>query len=315
MGRIVAALACSHAPSLMVSPERWEPIWRTLISRRRADLPLPPKAERETIAINQGQYGRAIAALTRLRQGLVDSGARVLIVVGDDQDENYHESAMPPFCVYTGEDSFGYPFKPLHSYFAEPPGERHVVKHRPELALRLLEELFEAGFDPSYSRQWSDQRWGMPHSIIRPLHFLTPDGELPVIPIHVNAYHPPCPSPPRCYQFGQAIRRIVEERFPNIAVAIVGSGGLSHDPFGLRGGNIDEAHDEWVMQRLQRGEGKALASLSGQDLQNAIDVELRSWIVVAGAAESVPATFTEYIPSYRTVVGLGFAFWELEASN
>ena len=35
----------------------------------------------------------------------------VLSVIGDDQAENYQLDNLPPFCLYTGSEVDGYPFK------------------------------------------------------------------------------------------------------------------------------------------------------------------------------------------------------------
>jgi len=56
-----------------------------------------------------------------------------------------------------------------------------------------------------------------------------------------------------------------------------------------------------------------LSRLSSQDLIEALDVELRNWIIVAGGVGTTSPTFTEYVPSYRTVVGMGFAAWKLHS--
>ncbi len=312
MGQLVCAFASSHNPSLMVPPERWEPIRQKLVSRRRADIGDPPQLAQETAAVNRQQYQRCLEAFATMRRIFADAKVNLLILVGDDQAENFHEENMPPFCVFVGEELWGYPFRLLQWYFGEPPGERMNVLANPESALRLLEGLYARGFDPAYARRMPDQQWGLPHAHIRVLHHVCPESDVPVIPIHVNSYHPPCPSPSRCYALGRALRDIIEKELgPDVRAAIYGSGGLSHDPYGPYGGIIDEEHDRWVLARFREGRAAALAALSSRELQEHLDVELRNWIVVAGAIQDARPVLLDYVPSYRTIVGMGFAAWVL----
>jgi len=312
MGKLVCALATSHNPSLMVPADRWNPIYQRLISRRTIETPLA--AQRETLEINIEQYDRCMAALGILKGVLAASRPDAVVIVGDDQDENFHLDNMPPFCVFSGQELFGYPFKLLKSYLGEPPGERLTIRGHSEFAMKLLEHGADLGFDLSYSKQMPDRNWGLPHSIIRILYHVLPSPEVRVVPVHVNAYHPPCPTPARCYQLGEGIRRIVTEHTPeDFRVAVIGSGGLSHDPLGPKAGLINESHDRWVLDCFSKGKAHELSRLSSQDLIEALDVELRNWIIVAGGVGTTSPTFTEYVPSYRTVVGMGFAAWKLHS--
>ncbi len=311
MGKLVCALTTSHNPSLMVPAERWEPIYQRLASRRLPDIQTPPA---ETLEINIDQYERCVAALEVLKRVLAASRPDVVVIFGDDQSENFHTDNMPQFCVFMAQELFGYPFKVLMNYLGEPPGERMPIRGHPQFAARVLEYGAELGFDLSYSKHMPDNEWGLPHSHIRVLYHVLPSPEVPVVPVHVNAYHPPCPTPARCYQLGKALRRIVTEHTPeDFRVAVIGSGGLSHDPFGPKAGLINEPHDRWVLDCFSKGEADKLARLSSQNLVEALDVELRNWIVVAGGVGATSPIFTEYVPAYRTVVGMGFAAWKLDS--
>ena len=97
-------------------------------------------------------------------------------------------------------------------------------------------------------------------------------------------------------------------------MAILGSGGLSHDPRGPRAGWVDEPLDRWVLERLERGEGEALQHLFtfDSDTLRGGTGEIRSWIVVAGAFPAAGATVVDYLPARHAVTGLGFAYWPPE---
>jgi aromatic ring-opening dioxygenase LigB subunit len=140
---------------------------------------------------------------------------------------------------------------------------------------------------------------------------VTPQLNVPIIPFHVNAYFPPMPSARKCYELGRSIAEAVRDRPEK--VAIMASGGLSHDPRGPRAGWIDAPLDRWVLEQLRSGNGEALCHLFefDSDTLRSGTGEIRSWIVVAGACRGAKATIVDYIPAHHAVTGLGFAYFNL----
>ena len=63
----------------------------------------------------------------------------------------------------------------------------------------------EAGFDVGMTQNFS-----VDHSVAVPLHFLTPDMNVPVMPFFISGHVPPLPSAQRCYALGQAVGRAIE---------------------------------------------------------------------------------------------------------
>ena len=54
---------------------------------------------------------------------------------------------------------------------------------------------------------------------------------IPLVPVLQNCIVPPLPEQHRCYEVGQALADIIEKDLaPNLRVALIGSGGLSHEP-------------------------------------------------------------------------------------
>ena len=72
----------------------------------------------------------------------------------------------------------------------------------------------------------------------------------PIIAFHVNCYFPPMPTARTCYELGRSIEHALKGRPER--VAIMASGGLSHDPRGPRAGWIDTALDRWVSNNWDR---------------------------------------------------------------
>ena len=287
-------LATSHAPSMFRGLECWSPIHRVLTS----GVPQPPEIDQETPAVLQSYIERIHHGFDALKQQIEAFKPDVLLIVGDDQAEVFTEANMPPFCVFTCAEVHG----SLNiGLIGEPEEENHItLRCHAELATYLFDELtaqwlrhiakqgaqtarpaqarprprFHAADNESYAEaRCSD------HSIARELLF-SADA--------VGAAE--------CHEFGQAIARALQDRPER--VAIMASGGLSHDPRGPRAGWIDTPLDRWVLEQLSKGNGDALCHLFefDSDTLRSGTGEIRSWIVVAGACSGVRATIVDYIP-------------------
>ncbi len=100
-------------------------------------------------------------------------------------------------------------------------------KTSPTHALSIANHLLESGFDMCFSTRFVIDL-GISHAI----QYLTKQNQIPVVPIMVNSFAPPLPSLQRCLDLGTAIKAAIELLPDNITVAVIGSGGLSHQlPF------------------------------------------------------------------------------------
>ena len=89
-------------------------------------------------------------------------------------------------------------------------------------------------------------------------------------------------------------------------------GGFYRGPFGY--GQISEDFDRRILQWMADGETRKLAGLSSAELLDHGEIELRSWIVLAGAVGEVPAQVLAYEPLYRGLMGMAVAQWPLNAA-
>jgi aromatic ring-opening dioxygenase catalytic subunit (LigB family) len=302
-------LASSHAPSMFAAPELWPPIYETLTR----GVPQPPAAAAETPEVIATYVQRIRKNLRTLREQLDAYQPDAIIIVGDDQREVFGPAFSPSIAIYLGESVEGSRSIGLAGQSYE---ENHVtLPCHAALARHLLNELVMRQFDLAYVeelRPLSRPAAGLGHAFLHlggglGLHELG----VPVIPIWVNAYFPPCPTAARCYALGQALRAVCDARPERIA--ILGSGGLSHDPRGPRAGWIDEPLDHWLLDRLAAGEGEQLTHLftfESQTLRSGTG-EIRSWIVAAGAFAGARATVVDYLPAHHAVTGLGWAYWRI----
>jgi hypothetical protein len=302
------SLAVSHAPSMFRDLEHWPPIHRVLTE----GVPQPREIEKETPAVLQGYIERINVGFEVLRKQLESFNPDVLLVVGDDQAEVFTEANMPTYCLFTCAEIHG---SINIGLIGEPEEENHIsLRCASGLAHHLLDELKRDGFDVSECKELKPlgkPKRGIGHAFTRPVVKVTPRLNVPIIPFHVNAYFPPMPSAQTCYELGRSIARALKDRPER--VALMASGGLSHDPRGPRAGWIDTALDHWVLEQLRTGNGEALCHLFefDSDTLRSGTGEIRSWIVVAGACGKARATIVDYIPAHHAVTGLGFAYFSL----
>jgi hypothetical protein len=305
-------LATSHAPSMFQPAERWPELHRILVR----DNPQPPAVARETPEVLAQYVDRVNAAFATLEQALVGYRPDALILVGDDQNEVFSKAIEPQMAMFLGSDVSGTTSLRL---LGESLTENHIkLRCHAELASHIIEGLVDRGFDvcPMHELQaMSRPEGGLGHAFTRPSRALhVADHDIPVVVFFLNAYHEPLPTASRCYQLGRAISELLAERPER--VAILGSGGLSHDPLGPRAGWIDQQLDRWILQTIESGRASELQRLFTfeSDTFHGGTGEVRSWIVVAAALEGVKATVVDYLPAHHAVTGLGFAYWSENGS-
>lgn len=319
MGSLVAAMASSHAFAV-APPEKWDELRERNrnVYAQRQNVPMPPPHKRvseESWDDVQTRYGRVRDGLFELKRIIDESKPDALIVIGDDQNENYTSQNVPQFAIYTGAEAV---------FFDRLFKEERTYRCDAEIARAILDGAVETGFDLSFSENFPDKRL-ISHAHAEPLmRILLPDADVPIVPIYVNAIHPPGPTPARCYAFGQMLGDIIRNHLADKRIAIYASGGLSHftagypwrfyrGPFGY--GCISEDFDRKVLQWIAAGEANKLAGLSSAELLDHGEIELRSWIVLAGAVGAVPARVLAYEPLYRGLMGMAVAQWPLGAAG
>jgi gallate dioxygenase len=156
-----------------------------------------------------------------------------------------------------------------------------------DLAAHIREVGVEAGFDIALTQHFS-----VDHSVAVPLHFLTPDMKVPVIPFFISGHVPPLPSAQRCYALGQAVGRAIESWPAALRVVVMGSGSFSLEVAGPRmaPGRTDGVPDpDWALKVIKYLEAQQIEKLIGEatphQLFKAGNVggELLNWIAMLGA--------------------------------
>ena len=286
---LVAALAASHAPNILLEPgSEWEEFMQLHYS-------MAPQASSPRPSLEAQKKLRADAekAFAVLRSDLEASRPDVLIVVANDQFVNFFFNNIPTFFVTLADDVKGQFTR--HTF--------HYRNHK-QLGRAILKAGIERGIDFSYGEYVELQ-----HTQVVPLYFLLPEPKIPILPIYVNTWVDPIPTPRRCYQVGELIREVANAQRERIA--ILATGGLSHFPGSPRIGEIDTQFDHKLLEIMRGGKGRTLADYSLEQILQAGDSEFLNWMVVLGTVGDTKAASTFYMPDH-VATGWGFVSWKMQ---
>jgi hypothetical protein len=263
----------------------------------------------------RARYQQCQANLEKLREALRRVAPDIIVIIGDDQKEMFLDDNLPAFLVYWGKQIVNRPPSRREAWDWYTEARRRYYETEPRafpvaagLAEHLVVKLMEESFDVAQSsRQPENASEGEGHAFAFARQRLMPDKTTPVVPVFINAYYPPNqPSSRRCYDFGRALRRAIESWPEPARVAVVGTGGLSHF-------TLDEQFDRGLLDALRHKDEQMIASVPAAKLKSGSG-EIRNWIALSGAIESLNLQWADYVPCYRTPAGTGtglaFAIWE-----
>ena len=229
-------------------------------------------------------------AFDQMRRDLAASEAEAIVVIAAEHFANFFMNNMPSFAIgmaehYDGpiEDSAWLGIEKFRA-----PGDRDLSK-------RMITEIMQT-VDVAYCEEWK-----FDHGIAVPLHFLTPNFDIPIIPININCQGPPLTPLHRAWELGAALRRAAES-VPE-KVAIIGTGGISHWPATPDSGKINRDWDLEFLERWCANDRDALLSYTDSKVYTDAGqggFEIRTFIAVSGAAGDAQGTvhFCEPIPIF-----------------
>ena len=281
MAEIVSVIAVAHAPGAT----GW--------------LDKAPKHEQEAL----------LSGYARMAEALRAAKPDVIVGIANDHLLNFPMDSVPDWCVGTAERWSG-PAEWFREWVNVPDyelaGQRDLGRH-------IVRDSARRGLNLAFSDQLLfDDNWSVP------LKFLTPAYDVPLVPIHMNCVMPPVPSPRRCFEFGRSLAETVRAWPQDARVAIMATGGLSHDPGGLKYFEVDEAFDRWFLQMLAGGDPEqVLREVTVEKMMAAGDggtIELLAWLVAMGAAGTRPAQTMFYVPSVPLRCGMGGVDWNVAAA-
>lgn len=186
------------------------------------------------------------------------------------------------------------------------PRDLPAVKGHAALSQHIGASLMADEFDMSFF-----QDKPLDHGLFSPLSALLPhEGGWPtqIVPLQIGVLQFPIPTARRCYKLGQALRRAIESFPEDLNVAIVATGGVSHQVHGERCGfnnpDWDEQFVDMVVndpERLTEMTLAEFATLGGME-----GAEVIMWLVMRGALSANVKKLHQayYLPSMTGIATL-----------
>ncbi|MDB5545198.1 MAG: protocatechuate 4,5-dioxygenase [Hyphomicrobiales bacterium] len=182
-----------------------------------------------------------------------------------------------------------------------------------ELARHIGASLMADEFDMSFF-----QKKTLDHGCFSPLSVLCDrEGDtwpFAIVPLAVGVLQFPIPSARRCFKLGQALRRAIESYPKDMSVAILATGGLSHQVHGARAGFNNVDWDRRFLDLLEK-DPEALTQLTiaeYAELGGFEGAEIIMWLIMRGAlpAHVKKVHESDYLPS---MTGIATAIYENDA--
>lgn len=335
MAELVLALGTSHSPVLALDAPDWEA--RAINDRDNKNLYDVDgvHCDYDALYAKVGDKYNALAvpsrwteqedvlnrSLDRLGKELAEVDPDAVVIIGDDEHELFNAANMPALAIYFGEKAIARLLvrpddprarRPDYAWLRQVEkmygmDDNNAFAVASELGLELFQRLMDAGFDLTACDGVPEpENRGFGHAFGFVMRRIMGTKPIPIVPILLNAYFPPNqPLPKRCYAFGKALRKAIDEAAPGKRIAIIASGGLSHFV-------TNEPLDTGILDALKSGDHRFLQTVDPK-LLNSGSSEIRMWIAMGGAIDGLKHRWSEYIPVYRTPpgtgIGLAFGRW------
>jgi gallate dioxygenase len=276
MARIIGAIASSHTPTIGFAHDRQkqnDPVWAPIFK-----------------------------AYEPIAQWIADREPDVLFYIFNDHVTSFFFDHYPMFALGIGDQ-----WRPAD----EGGGPRALppIQGDPELAAHIGKCLVAEEFDLSFFQDRS-----LDHGCFSPLSVMMPHAEgwpTRLIPLHVGVLQFPIPSAARCYKLGLALRRAIESYPGDKKVAIVATGGLSHQVHGERCGFNNTPWDLQFLELFEK-DPAVLTEMTHADyarLGGLESSEIIMWLIMRGAMpQSIKCLHRDYyLPS---MAGIATAIYE-----
>jgi len=279
MARIIGAIATSHTPTIgfaFDASKQQDPVWKPIFEGYQP-----------------------------IADWLKEKQPDVLFVIYNDHVTSFFFDHYSAFCLGVGEE---------YKVADEGGGPRSLppIKGHGKLARHIGKSLMADEFDMSFF-----QDKGLDHGCFSPLSVMMPhdpEWPIPIVPLQVGVLQFPVPSAARCYKLGQALRTAIESYPEDLKVALVATGGLSHQIQGERCGFNNPPWDEELIELYEK-DPVALTRMTHADharLGGMESSEVVMWLIARGALSSVVKRVHKsyYLPSMTAIVT---AIYENEA--
>ena len=276
MARIIGGIAASHTPTIGFAYDR----------NKRTDPAWAPIFEN----------------FEPLAAWLAEKRPDVLLLIYNDHVTSFFFDHYSAFALGVG---------PEWRVADEGAGARDLpaIKGHPKLAAHIGNSLMADEFDMSFF-----QNKALDHGCFSPLSVLCPhEPEWPVriVPLQMGVLQLPIPSARRFAKLGRALRRAIASYPEDLRVAIVATGGLSHQVHGERSGFNNPVWDSRFLDLFEH-DPEQLAEMTiaeYAELGGFEGAEVVMWLTMRSAlADSVVCKHRSYyLPS---MTGIATAIYE-----
>jgi aromatic ring-opening dioxygenase catalytic subunit (LigB family) len=275
MAEIVAAMAMTHSPGLTG--------WFDRASAEYQQL--------------------ALTATAEMRRRLEAARPDTLVMFSNDHLLNWPINNIPEYTIGIADEHVG-----PADWFDEWLGmEKYRVPGDPGLARFLVNEGARRGLSLAYLREMQ-----FDDGISVPTHYLNPDARFRLVPVTMNCNVPPIPPPARAYDVGRRLGEVMRAYPAPTRIAVIATGGLSHEPGGPRYFWVDEEFDRWFLDLLKAGDhARLLRDCTLERMEAAGSggtAELLAWIAVLAMTRG-PADVLAYMPAIAWRSGTGMVTW------
>jgi aromatic ring-opening dioxygenase catalytic subunit (LigB family) len=275
MAEIVAAMAMTHSPGLTG--------WFDRASTEYQQL--------------------ALTATAEMRQRLEAARPDTLVMFSNDHLLNWPINNIPEYTVGIGAEHVG----PADWYDEWLGMEKYRVPGDPGLARFLVNDAARRGLSLAYLREMQ-----FDDGISVPTHYLNPDARFRLVPVTMNCNVPPIPPPARAYEVGRVLGEAMRAYPAPTRIAVIATGGLSHEPGGPRYFWVDEEFDRWFLDLLKAGDHDRLLRECTLERMEAAGsggtAELLAWFAVLAMTRG-PADVLAYMPAIAWRSGTGMVVW------
>ena len=259
---------------------------------------------------------RIFQAFEAVRDEIRSLEPDAVIIIATDHMKAFPLEGVPQFSIGVGAVARGL------GDGGVPPCD--VPVHQ-EFAQVILEGAVAGGVDLAFSEEVA-----IDHSYVVPLMLITPNLDIPIIPITQNCNVPPRPTFRRSFEVGRVIGDVIRSG-PDGRVVVIGTGGLSHwvgsddrrafvdRPAGTRivdrdnhpveieeTGNINVTWDLGFLETMGKGDfGGFLDEWSEAEVEAAAGNgahEIRNWLTAAGLMRA-PISTLAYEPIAEWLTG------------
>jgi len=276
MARIIGGIGASHSPTIGYAKDTGkqnDPVWAPIFE-----------------------------GFSEVRNWVRANKVDVIFAIYNDHITSFFFDHYSPFVLgiadnYVAADEGGGPRR-----FAPVKGHVALAQH---IAMSLVADEFDLSLF---------QGKPLDHGCLSPLSMLEDDAGNAwpgaIVPLQVGVLQLPIPNARRCWKLGKSLRKAIESFPEDLNVAIMATGGLSHQVHGERAGFLNEAWDDEFLTLLEIDPQKLVdtrlaeyVALGGME-----GAEVIMWLIMRGAlSDQVKLVHkTTYAPSVTNIATLVF---------